>query len=64
MSKVFITGSSSFIGLHVLNELLQNGYQVRADVRSQEQVTSFENFFKSNRKYLIRELDDTYVTML
>lgn len=65
MSKFVITDSSSFIGQHVLNELLQNGYQVRADLRSQEQITSFKIFFKSNRNYdnvefvLIRELDDS-----
>lgn len=65
MTKVFITGSSSFIGQHILNELLQNGYDVRAGVRSQEQITSFEKFFKYDRNYvnvefvLIRELDNS-----
>lgn len=65
MTKVFITGSSSFIGQHILNELLQNGYEVRAGVRSQEQITSFEKFFKYDRNYdnvefvLIRELDNS-----
>lgn len=65
MTKVFITGSSSFLGQHILDELLQNGYEVRAGVRSQEQLTSFENFFKSNRNYdnvefvLISGLDDS-----
>lgn len=67
MTKVFVTGSSSFIGQHILNELLQNGYEVRAGVRSQEQITSFEKFFKYDRKYdnvefvLIRELDNSSV---
>ena len=65
MTKVFVTGSSSFIGQHILNELLQNGYEVRAGVRSQEQINSFEKFFKYDRKYdnvefvLIRELDNS-----
>lgn len=65
MTKVFITGSSSFIGQHILSELLQNGYEVRAGVRSQEQITSFEKFFKYDRNYdnvefvLIRELDNS-----
>lgn len=47
MTKVFITGSSSFVGQHIVNELPINGYEVRVCLRSQEQISSFRDLFKS-----------------
>jgi dihydroflavonol-4-reductase len=34
MTKVFVTGASGFIAKHILRELLERGYEVRASVRS------------------------------
>src|SRR5579862_4310896 len=34
--KVFLTGSSGFVGAHVLRELLSAGYEVRALLRHRE----------------------------
>lgn len=43
MTKVFVTGASGFIAKHILRELFEKGYSVRAAVRSpkrEEELTS------------------------
>lgn len=45
MTKVFVTGASGFIAKHILRELLENGYQVRASVRSDRRKVELEGLF-------------------
>ena len=45
MSKVFVTGASGFIAKHILRELLENGYEVGASVRSEKRKTEIETLF-------------------
>lgn len=45
MTKVFVTGASGFIAKHILRELLENGYEVRASVRSDRRKDELKGLF-------------------
>ena len=45
MTKVFVTGASGFIAKHILRELLENEYQVRASVRSDRRKDELQALF-------------------
>lgn len=45
MTKVFITGASGFIAKHILRELFEKGYAVRASVRSETRKAELEAIF-------------------
>ncbi|WP_417309704.1 SDR family oxidoreductase [Devosia sp.] len=45
MTKVFLTGASGFIAKHILRELLEKGYDVRASVRSDGRKAELEAMF-------------------
>jgi len=45
LTKVFLTGASGFIAKHILRELLENGYDVRASVRSDARRKELEALF-------------------
>ncbi|MEO1795737.1 MAG: aldehyde reductase [Pseudomonadota bacterium] len=45
MTKVFVTGASGFIAKHILRELLEKGYEVRASVRSETRKAEIEQLF-------------------
>lgn len=45
MTKVFLTGASGFIAKHILRELLENGYDVRASVRSDKRKLELQGLF-------------------
>lgn len=45
MTKVFLTGASGFIAKHILRELLEQGYQVRASVRSDKRKDELQGLF-------------------
>jgi len=39
MTRVLLTGANGYIGRHILLQLLNQGYQVRASVRSLDKTT-------------------------
>jgi dihydroflavonol-4-reductase len=45
MTKVFVTGASGFIAKHILRELFEKGYEVRASVRSERRKAELEALF-------------------
>lgn len=45
MTKVFVTGASGFIAKHILRELLEKGYDVRASVRSDKRMDELKGLF-------------------
>lgn len=45
MTKVFVTGASGFIAKHILRELLEKGYQVRASIRSDKRKDELQGLF-------------------
>ncbi len=45
MTKVFLTGASGFIAKHILRDLSEKGYQVRASVRSDKRKAELEALF-------------------
>ena len=45
MTKVFVTGASGFIATHIVRELLEKGYDVRASVRSETRKEEIEQLF-------------------
>jgi dihydroflavonol-4-reductase len=49
MTKVFVTGASGFIAKHILRELLEKGYEVRASVRSDKRKAELEGLFPTRR---------------
>ena len=53
MQKIFITGVSGFIGLHMALEGLKKGYEVVGTVRSQEKEDETINTLK---KYVAAEV--------
>ena len=61
MTKVFLTGASGFIAKHILRELLEKGYEVRASVRSEKRKGELEALFpdaKIEFAYLDLNKDD------
>lgn len=46
-SKVFVTGSSGYVGMWVVRTLLEDGYVVRGAVRSEEKGRRMKDFFES-----------------
>lgn len=48
MTKVFVTGASGFIAKHILRELFEKGYEVRASVRSEKRKAELEELFPDN----------------
>ena len=53
--KILLTGASGYIGLHLVNELLNKGHQVTAIARSKEKFGSF----LENENLVIERLDLT-----
>lgn len=54
MSKVLVTGASGFLALHIVGQLLAEGYQVIGTVRSQSKADHLSNQFKnSNLQFVI-----------
>ncbi|MEO0487111.1 MAG: aldehyde reductase [Pseudomonadota bacterium] len=45
MTKVFVTGASGFIAKHILRELFEKGYEVRASVRSEKRTAELTDLF-------------------
>lgn len=45
MTKVFVTGASGFIAKHILRELLEKGYKVRASIRSDRRRDELTRLF-------------------
>lgn len=45
MTKVFVTGASGFIAKHILRELLEKGYEVRASIRSDNRKKELQSLF-------------------
>lgn len=45
MTKVFVTGASGFIAKHILRELLAQGYEVRASIRSDNRKSELQGLF-------------------
>lgn len=45
MTKVFVTGASGFIAKHILRELLAQGYDVRASIRSDKRKAELQGLF-------------------
>jgi dihydroflavonol-4-reductase len=45
MTKVFLTGASGFIAKHILRELFEKGYDVRASVRSEKRKEELQALF-------------------
>ncbi|MEM1235990.1 MAG: NAD-dependent epimerase/dehydratase family protein [Pseudomonadota bacterium] len=43
--KVFVTGGSGFIAKHILRELLEKGFEIRASVRSEKRKAEIEALF-------------------
>ena len=45
MTKVFLTGASGFIAKHILRELLEQGYEVRASIRFDKRKAELQGLF-------------------
>ncbi len=45
MTKVFVTGASGFIAKHILRELFEKGYEVRASIRSEKRKGELEALY-------------------
>lgn len=58
MTKVFLTGASGFIAKHILRELLEKGYEVRASVRSELRQAELEALFPDAKiEFVFLDLD-------
>ena len=61
MEKVLVTGATGFIGLHCIQQLLNQGYQVNGSLRSMhrkgEVIESLENNNTSVEHLSLFELD-------
>lgn len=51
MSTVLVSGASGFLALHILGELLSNGYKVIGTVRSQSKIDKLVEQFKSVKNH-------------
>lgn len=47
-SLVFITGSTGFIGSHVVIQTLEAGYKVRLSVRKESQIEGLKKLFSKH----------------
>ena len=47
MTKVFVTGASGFIAKHILRELFEKGFDVRAAIRSEKRKKELQSLFPS-----------------
>lgn len=57
MTKVFVTGASGFIAKHILRELFDMGYEVRASVRSEARKVELEELFpNANMEFAFLDL--------
>ena len=63
MKQVLVTGASGFIGLHCINQLLEQGYEVRGTVRSlsrrDEIETALEKAGRDTSSFSLFEADLT-----
>ena len=61
MKKVFVSGGSGFISLHLISKLIQEGYQVRTSLRSldrkQEVIDAVEKEVSTKGMLEFCELD-------
>ena len=61
MEKVFVSGGSGFISLHLISKLIQEGYQVRTSLRSldrkQEVIDAVEKEVSTEGMLEFCELD-------
>lgn len=58
MTKVFLTGASGFIAKHILRELLEKGYEVRASVRSEKRKAELLSLFpEATLEFAFLDLD-------
>ena len=48
MEKVLVTGATGFIGLHCINQLLNQGYAVNGSLRSPERKDEIFDALKNN----------------
>ncbi|CAN6673422.1 NADPH-dependent aldehyde reductase Ari1p [Trichomonascus vanleenenianus] len=55
MSKVLLTGASGFLALHILDILLDRGYQVVATIRSEKKLPLLERIAANKKGTLIVE---------
>lgn len=67
-SLIFVTGGNGLVGSHVVDQLLRNGYKVRASVRDVQKsswlVTHFENKYGEENIELVELKDLTDVDAL
>ena len=47
MEKVLVTGATGFIGLHCIQQLLDQGYQVNGSLRSLDRSKEVEESLKN-----------------
>ena len=59
MKKVLLTGASGFIAKHILRELLEKGYTVRASVRSEKRKAELESLFpEASLEFALLDLNE------
>ena len=67
MTKVFVTGASGFIAKHILRELFEKGYEVRASIRSERRKGELEALYPNKTlefAYLDLDKDDGWDTAM
>lgn len=67
MTKVFVTGASGFIAKHILRELFEKGYEVRASIRSEKRKGELEALYPGKTlefAYLDLDKDDGWDTAM
>ncbi|MEL7460784.1 MAG: NAD-dependent epimerase/dehydratase family protein [Pseudomonadota bacterium] len=67
MTKVFVTGASGFIAKHILRELFDKRYEVRAGIRSERRKGELEALYPGNTlefAYLDLDKDDGWDTAM
>ncbi|KAI9508891.1 NAD-P-binding protein [Russula earlei] len=58
MPLVLVTGASGFVGSHVVDELLRNGYSVRGTVRSQNVARVSKSYASFGDRFATAVIDD------
>src|SRR5688572_9150925 len=58
-SKIFVTGATGLVGLHVVTHLMQKGLDVLAGVRPSSNTTALKNAAGPTLKLGVAELLDT-----